>query len=77
MTVAPASKASFARALTDRCLEIDATEALIDAVLSARAEVDPRFKELMREAGLADYWRQSGKWADFCRPVGEDDLECR
>jgi TolB-like protein len=37
---------------------------------------DPRFKELMREAGLADYWRQSGKWADFCGPVGEDDFEC-
>jgi hypothetical protein len=30
----------------------------------------------MREAGLADYWRQSGKWADSCRPVGEDDFEC-
>ena len=38
---------------------------------------DPRFKELMREAGLADYWRQSGKWSDFCGPVGEDDFECR
>jgi hypothetical protein len=37
---------------------------------------DPRFKELMRELGLADYWRQSGKWADFCGPVGEDDFEC-
>jgi hypothetical protein len=37
---------------------------------------DPRFKELVREAGLVDYWRQSGKWADFCRPVGEDDFEC-
>ncbi len=40
------------------------------------ARTDPRFKKLMREAGLADYWRQSGKWADFCRPVGEDDFEC-
>ena len=30
----------------------------------------------MREAGRADYWRQSGKWPDFCGPVGEDDFEC-
>ena len=35
------------------------------------ARADPRFKELMREAGLADFWRQSGKWPDFCGPVGE------
>jgi len=37
---------------------------------------DPRFKKLMREAGLVDYWRKSGKWPDFCGPVGEDDFEC-
>src|SRR5262245_16132441 len=41
-----ASKASFARALTDRCLEVDAVEALFDAVLASRVEVDPRFREL-------------------------------
>lgn len=40
------------------------------------ARADPRFKELMRDGGLADFWRQSGKWPDFCRPVGEDDFEC-
>jgi TolB-like protein/tetratricopeptide (TPR) repeat protein len=40
------------------------------------ARADPRFKELMREAGLADYWRKSGKWPDFCGPVGDDDFEC-
>ncbi|MEO5728321.1 MAG: protein kinase, partial [Byssovorax sp.] len=41
-----ASKASFARALTDRCLEADAIEALLDAVLASRTEVDPRIREL-------------------------------
>src|SRR4051812_8304234 len=41
-----ASKASFARALTDRCLEIDGVEALLDAVLASRTEVDPRFREI-------------------------------
>jgi TolB-like protein/tetratricopeptide (TPR) repeat protein len=37
----------------------------------------PGYKELMREAGLVDYWRQSGDWGDVCRPVGENDFECR
>ncbi|AUX43259.1 protein kinase [Sorangium cellulosum] len=41
-----ASKASFARALTDRCVEIDAVEALIDAVIASRAEVDARVRAL-------------------------------
>jgi hypothetical protein len=40
------------------------------------ARGDPRFKQILRDMGLVDYWRQSGKWADFCRPVGEDDFEC-
>ena len=30
----------------------------------------------MCDAGLQDYWRQSGKWSDFCGPVGKDDFEC-
>jgi hypothetical protein len=34
------------------------------------------FKDLVREWGLVDYWRKSGKWGDFCHPVGEDDFEC-
>jgi adenylate cyclase len=36
----------------------------------------PGFKDLVREIGLVDYWRKSGKWGDFCHPVGEDDFEC-
>jgi TolB-like protein len=37
---------------------------------------DPRFKEIVRELKLVDYWRASGKWGDFARPVGADDFEC-
>jgi TolB-like protein/tetratricopeptide (TPR) repeat protein len=37
---------------------------------------DPRFKALIRELKLDQYWRQSGSWGDFCKPVGEDDFEC-
>lgn len=35
----------------------------------------PRFKEFARKIGLVDYWREYG-WADFCRPVGENDFAC-
>jgi tetratricopeptide (TPR) repeat protein len=38
---------------------------------------DPRFKELLRQLGLAQYYRSSGKWPDLCHPVGTDDFECR
>jgi tetratricopeptide (TPR) repeat protein len=34
-----------------------------------------RFKALMRNAGLVDYWRARG-WPDLCRPVGADDFVC-
>jgi TolB-like protein len=37
----------------------------------------PGFKAHMIETGLADYWRQTGEWGDVCRPVGDDDFECR
>ena len=36
----------------------------------------PGYKALIRETGLADYWRQTGDWGDVCRPVGDDDFEC-
>lgn len=39
------------------------------------ARQDPRFKDVMRAAGLAAFWRESGKWPDFCRALGEDDFE--
>ena len=37
----------------------------------------PEFKKLLIEAGVADYWRQTGKWGDGCTPIGADDFECQ
>lgn len=37
----------------------------------------PGFKQLLIEAGVVDYWRQSGRWGDGCRPLAGDDFECR
>jgi TolB-like protein/DNA-binding SARP family transcriptional activator len=34
-----------------------------------------RFKALMRNAGLVDYWRARG-WPDLCHPVGANDFVC-
>ncbi len=36
---------------------------------------DPRFKDALRDLGLYEHWRKSGKWGDFARPVGDDDFE--
>ncbi|MEO8307483.1 MAG: TIR domain-containing protein [Pseudomonadota bacterium] len=38
---------------------------------------EPAFKKLITDLGIADYWRATGKWGDFCNPVGKDDFECR
>jgi tetratricopeptide (TPR) repeat protein len=40
------AKASFARALAQRCAEFDAVEALVDAIVVAHTDVDPRVLEL-------------------------------
>jgi DNA-binding winged helix-turn-helix (wHTH) protein len=31
---------------------------------------------IVRDLGLVDYWRASGNWNDFCRPLGKDDFDC-
>jgi TolB-like protein len=36
---------------------------------------DPRFKDLMTEVKLVDYWRAT-RWPDRCRALGERDFEC-
>lgn len=37
---------------------------------------NPRFKGLLCELGLVDYFRGSGNWREFCKPVGQDDFKC-
>lgn len=34
-----------------------------------------RFKTLVEQLNLVDYWRKHG-WADSCRPLGSEDFEC-
>ena len=36
----------------------------------------PRFRSLVRELGIADYWRES-TWSELCSPIGDDDFACR
>jgi TolB-like protein len=35
----------------------------------------PRFKKVIQDSGLVNYWRERG-WPEFCRPVGADDFAC-
>jgi len=41
------------------------------------ARAHPDFKRLLVETGVADYWRQTGRWGDGCEPVGSEDFRCR
>ena len=40
------AKASFARALAERCIDRDAVEALVDVILQMRREVDPKLRDV-------------------------------
>ena len=44
--------------------------------LMAEVRRAPEFRSIVRELGLVEYW-QAYTWADFCRPLGEADFECR
>ncbi|HSQ62185.1 MAG TPA: serine/threonine-protein kinase, partial [Polyangiaceae bacterium] len=48
------AKASFARAMAERCLEDERVEALVDVVLSMRREVDPRLRDTATLLGEPD-----------------------
>jgi len=35
----------------------------------------PAFKQFVRDLGFYHYWRASGHWGDYARPLGDDDFE--
>jgi len=39
------------------------------------AHRDPRFKDILEALGLSAYWRQTGRWGDYTRPLGNGDFE--
>ncbi|MEZ4313247.1 MAG: tetratricopeptide repeat protein, partial [Polyangiaceae bacterium] len=62
-----ASKASFARALADYCFDLDASPALLDAMVSQRRDVvDPKLRELLTSGvTIADELKQGDTFAGF------------
>ncbi|MEZ4225689.1 MAG: tetratricopeptide repeat protein [Polyangiaceae bacterium] len=72
-----AAKGSFAKALTDHCAEMDAVEALCDAMLASKGEVNPKIGQI-RVNGLPfdEELRSGAKLGDFTivRKLGEGRL---
>ena len=72
-----AAKGSFAKALTDHCAEVDAVEALCDALLASKPEVNPKIGQI-RVNGLPfdEELRSGATLGDFTivRKLGEGRL---
>ena len=43
--------------------------------IHAHLRPDPRFKQLLIDLRLVDYWRRTGDWGDFVLPLGQTDFE--
>ncbi len=56
-----ASKASFAKALVERCVETQAVGALLDAMIAARADLDVRVRDLGRTGVAVDVELKAGQ----------------
>ncbi len=69
------AKGSFARALTERCVDGDRIDALVDVILHSRKEVDPRVRDIVTLLGKEELasGRQVGDFT-IQKKVGESDL---
>src|SRR5258708_40267220 len=55
------AKASFTRALTDRCSELDALDALVEAVIGSRSDADPRLRDMNQHGFAVDETLAGGR----------------
>lgn len=69
------AKGSFALALTERCVDGDRIDALVDVILHSRKEVDPRVRDLSSLLGKEEL-PVGRQVADFTiqKKIGESDL---
>ena len=69
------AKGSFARALTERCLDGDRIEALVDVILVSRREVDPRVRDIATLLGKDEHaiGTEIGGFK-IQKKIGESDL---
>ncbi len=37
---------------------------------------EPAFREIIRRKGFERFFRESGEWNDFCRPISDAEFEC-
>jgi adenylate cyclase len=66
----------FAMDAMEKGIRINATGLFkIWAPVMKEVRQTPRFRKLIREIGLVDYWNKFG-WPDLCRPVSDDDFVC-
>ncbi|HTJ84085.1 MAG TPA: protein kinase, partial [Polyangiaceae bacterium] len=56
-----ASKASFAKALVERCVETHSVDALLDAMVGSRADLDARIRDLAKTGVAADVELKAGQ----------------
>ena len=64
-------------ALRRALMDLGAATSLLWVPLRTGARSTPEFRELVKDVGLVDYWRATGNWGDYCRPVDEDDFTCK
>jgi len=54
------AKASFVRALTDRCGQVDALDALVEAIIGSRTDADQRLRDLSQRGFTSNETLEAG-----------------